>query len=166
MRHLVMSILFLFGIILQSTLFPHLSIAGVKPDLVLVFVVFYAMLQGPKEGARAGLVGGLLQDILFGQNLGMNIMAKLTTGYLFGFLERRIYKKNLIIPMITVFVATFLNETILYLFRLAVGTSTGYLISIRSIIVIAAIYNSLLSLFMYRRFYISAHKGLLRITGR
>lgn len=166
MRYLVLTILFLLSLILQSTLFTHLTIAGIKPDLVLILIIFYAILHGPKEGALAGIIGGLLQDLLFGQNLCMNALTKLTVGYLFGLLERKIYRENLLIPMLMVFTGTLINEVFLYLFRVTVGISTGNLISIRGIILISAIYNCGLAPFMYPKFYISSQKGLLRITDR
>ncbi len=164
MRYLTLTVLFLSSLILQSTVFSHLTVFGVKPDLVLVIIIFYAILHGPKEGALAGLIGGLLQDLAFGQNMGMNILAKLITGHLCGLLERRIYKENLLIPMFVVFIGTSANEFMLYLFRLTVDISTGSFSYIRGVILITAAYNSFLTIFIYKRIYASSQKGLLRVT--
>lgn len=166
MRYLTLTILFLVSLILQSTVFSYLTIAGVKPDLILIIVIFFAILHGPKEGTLAGIIGGLLQDLAFGQNLGMNVLTKVVIGYLCGLLERKVYKENLLIPMIIIFIGTFLNELMLYLFRLAVDISTGSFIYVRGIILISAIYNSLLTVFVYKRFYASSQKGLLRDPNR
>lgn len=173
MRYFVMTVLFFIGLILQSTLFSHLTVAGVKPDVILVLLIFYSLLHGPTEGALMGLAGGLLQDLLFGQNIGMNTLSKLATGYVFGALEKKIYKENLLIPMIALFVATFFNETLLYLLRWFAylispvgGQPMNYFTSVHDVIFSAAIYNSCLAPFIYSRFYKSSHKGLLSKTDR
>ncbi len=169
MRYLIMTVVFLVSLILQSTLFSHLTVAGVKPDLVLIFIILYALLHGPKEGVLAGLLGGLLQDLLFGQFIGMNALPKLTVGYMFGVLERKIYKENLLIPMAALFLGTFVNETILYLLRQISylmgktgGISLNYLVSVKDVIFSTAVYNSCLAPFIYGKFYKSSQKGLLR----
>ncbi len=166
MRYLVISILFLIGLILQSTIFSHLTVAGVKPDFVLIMTVFYALLHGSKEGATAGAIGGLMQDLLFGQNLGMNALAKIVVGFSFGMLEKKIYKENILIPMAIIFVATLLSESVLYLLRQYEGMSGGYLGALRSVMISAAIYNSCLTPFIYGKFYSSSTKGLLKVTER
>ena len=166
MRYLVMTVLFLISLILQSTLFPHLTVAGVKPDLVLILVVFYTLLHGSREGALVGAIGGLLQDLLLGQNIGMNALAKIMVGYLFGLLEKKIYKENLLIPMAILFLATLMNETILYLLRQYVGSSVGYFTALKNVIISTAIYNSCLTPFIYGRFHKSTKEGLLRVPGR
>lgn len=166
MRYLTLTILILSGLILQSTVFSHLTLAGAKPDIVLIFIILYAIIYGSKEGALAGIIGGLLQDLIFGQYLGINILTKLTVGYMFGLLERKIYKENLLIPVIVVVLGTLSNEALLYLFRLAIGVSTGDFIYIRGVILYTALYNGIVTLFIYRRFYASSQKGLLRDTNR
>ncbi len=166
MRYLIMTVLFFISLILQSTLFSHLTVAGVKPDLVLILVIFYALLHGPKEGVFIGLVGGLLQDLMFGQNIGMNALAKLITGYAFGVLERKIYKENLLIPIFALFLGTFLNETVLYFIRLAKGAPINYFTYVRSVIFSTAIYNSCLAPFIYERLFKSSQKGLLKSISR
>lgn len=173
MRYFTMTILFLVSLILQSTVFSHLNIAGIKPDLVLVFIVFYALLNGPKEGALIGFVGGMLQDLLFGQDLGMNTVAKTVVGYTFGVLEKKIYKDNILIPMVALFLGTFLNETILYLLRFfsyvirpTHGSVGSYLLAFKGVIFYVAIYNACFAPFIYRRFYRSSHKGWLQNIDR
>lgn len=163
MRHLVMTVIFLISLILQSTLFTHLAIAGVKPDLILIFVVLYAFLNGPREGAVIGIIGGLVQDLLFGQYIGLNAITKLTVGFLFGYLERKIYKENLLIPMLVVFAATIANESILYFFRSSVSVLPGFLESLERIILVMGFYNSFLTIFIYRKFYKSSQNGWLML---
>lgn len=162
MKYFVMAVLFILSLILQSTLFSHLTVAGVKPDLVLILVIFFALLYGPKDGAIVGFIGGLIQDLLFGHDIGMNLLVKTIIGGSFGFLEQRIYKENLFIPMIAVFVGTFFHDSLVFFFNLAEGASAGYFASVRSVILSAAVYNACLVPIIYRKFYNSSHKGHTR----
>ena len=164
MRYFFITILFFISLVLQSTLFSHLTVAGVKPNLVLVLVVFYALFHGPKEGALAGLIGGLMQDMMFGQYIGLNALAGLVVGYLIGLLERKIYKESLFIPTVILFLSTFLHETILYILRLSVEPAANYFTLVKGVILAAAVYNSCLAPFIYGKFYRSSQKGLLRTT--
>ncbi len=166
MRYLIITVLFFFSLVLQSTLFPHLTVAGAKPDLVLIFIILYALMHGPKEGALVGLAGGLLQDLMFGQYLGMNALAKLSVGYGFGVLERRIYKESLLIPIAALFLGTFLNETVLYLLGLAGSGQINYFTYAGKVILATAVYNSCLAPFVYGRFCKSSQKGLLGIPDK
>jgi len=169
MRYYILTLLFFISLILQSTLFARLTVAGMKPDLVLVFVIIFALLRGSGEGAAAGFIGGLLQDLMFGQNIGMNTLSKMVTGYAVGVLERKIYKENLLIPLGVLFAGTFLNETFLYFLRfVSQGSGTagayaeGYFAFVRSVIFPTAVYNCCLVPFIYGRFYKSSQKGLLK----
>jgi rod shape-determining protein MreD len=135
--------------------------------------VFYALLHGPYEGALMGLVGGLLQDLLFGQDLGMNTLAKFVVGYVFGVLEKKIYKDNILIPMVALFLGTVLNETILYslrffscLIRPTGGSVGSFFLAFKGVILYVAFYNACLAPFIYGRFYKSSHRGWLQNIDR
>lgn len=68
---LLFLIVFLTGVI-QSTALDYLSILGVKPDLLLVSVIFFTLYLGKGGGIKAAIIGGLFKDItstaIFGSN--------------------------------------------------------------------------------------------------
>ncbi len=53
-------------------------------DLVLVGVVFAALQWGPTAGMLAGTLGGLLQDLLAGEIVGLGGLVKTIVGFLAG----------------------------------------------------------------------------------
>jgi rod shape-determining protein MreD len=53
-------------------------------DLVLVGVVFAALQWGPAAGIMAGTVGGLMQDLLAGEIVGVGGLSKTVMGFLAG----------------------------------------------------------------------------------
>ena len=162
MRFILMTFFFIFSLVFESTLFPHLTVAGVKPDFILVLVVFYAMLHGSREGAVIGLIGGLLQDLLIGQFIGLNALAMLLTGLFFGIMEYKVYKESIFIAAITLAVGTFLHETLVWFLGLLIGFSGNYFMAFKNVILPVVVYNSCLAPFLYGRFYRSSHNGLLK----
>lgn len=163
MRYVFLTFVFAISYILESTIFIKFPVAGVKPNLILIFVVFYALLKGPREGALAGLIGGFLQDVLLGNFIGLNLLPMVLTGVLVGFLEKKVYKENFFIPIVSVLAATMIQQSLVYLLGLSIkGFPGNYLAVTIDILLPMAIYNSCLAPFLYGRFFKSAHKGLLR----
>jgi rod shape-determining protein MreD len=69
---------------LQTTLSRFTGGSPSTVDLVLVAVVFAALSYGPVVGLFAGTVGGLLQDALSAQIIGIGGLAKTLVGFVSG----------------------------------------------------------------------------------
>jgi rod shape-determining protein MreD len=72
-------------LILQTTFVPFLSIQGYVPDLLLIWVVYYAIRRGQLEATVAGFAAGLLQDLISTQFLGLAAFSKTITGFAAGY---------------------------------------------------------------------------------
>lgn len=70
--------------ILQVVLLPHLSISGIKPNLVLLVVVVWSLLYGAREGCIWALMFGLLLDLLSGAPFGLASVALVAASALSG----------------------------------------------------------------------------------
>lgn len=75
---------------LQTTLAAHLALGGVPPDLVLVGVIVLGLRAGPGRGGAAGIVSGLLLDLLHGTRLGLFALAGGLAGWWSGEAARRL----------------------------------------------------------------------------
>ena len=72
-------------VLLQWLVFTRLGIAGVVPDVVLLFVTVVAVKRGRLAGAVAGFSAGLLMDLLLNPaTLGVNALVKTAVGYVVG----------------------------------------------------------------------------------
>ena len=105
------------GLILQSSYFDYFSLLGVKPDIVLVCVVCYAVFNGPVKGGIIGAVVGLIEDLFMGQYIGPMLILRLLTGGGVGFFSRNFYKESILIPMAVLFAVTFMSNTLLWIFN-------------------------------------------------
>ena len=113
------------GIVLRDTVFNGLSVAGGKPDFVLILVVFFAIFRGSVQGGLMGVALGLLEDLMTGRFIGINAICKGLLGYLVGVSERNLYKNNFFVPIAAILAATFLNTVFYYLFSVLIGGHVG-----------------------------------------
>lgn len=72
-------------LILQTTFIPFLSLSGTLPDLLLIWVVVYAIRRGQIEGMVAGFLVGLLEDLLTTQFFGLSALTKTIAGFAAGY---------------------------------------------------------------------------------
>lgn len=161
MGNLFLAIFILLAILLQTTFFDYIKILGVKPDLILVIAVIYALHNKEKRGGVFGLSVGLVQDIIIGSYIGMNGLTKGVTSYIVCHMEQKIYKENIIIPIFTVFGASVFHDTLIFilmsLFNIKASLSTAFL----GIILPTAIYNCLLVPVIYPGLHKALTKGIL-----
>jgi rod shape-determining protein MreD len=92
MRYLKYLLWFLVLLVTQMTLVPALSIQGMQPDFLFVFLAYLCFREGPATGLLAGFFIGLLQDVYNPAHLGENALVKTVLGYLAGWLDERIMR--------------------------------------------------------------------------
>ncbi len=149
-REYLTSILLLsFAAILQSTLFRYITIWNVKPDLVLIILVFVASRRGSMVGQVTGFWGGFVEDLLSTAPLGFNALIKTLIGYIYGIIEDRIVIDPIILPVLIVGIATIIK----YLF-VAVISAIFSIESIGAVLVssrflVEILYNSLSAPFVF-----------------
>ena len=94
------------AVLLQSTLGSWIAIAGVKPDLALVILIFAAQKRGSMTGQITGFFSGLLEDLLSLSPLGFHALMKSVIGYIYGFFKGNIFVDPLIAPIILTVIGT------------------------------------------------------------
>mgnify|MGYP000582752780 CR=1 FL=1 len=60
-RAAVTVLIVLAAYLLQCTLFNHLELAGIKPNLILIVTASFGFMRGQKEGMLVGFFAGLSQ---------------------------------------------------------------------------------------------------------
>lgn len=121
MRVLIWFFLMLMAVSLQSTIIPVLALDGIRPDLVLVAVVSAALTDGRETGVLCGIFGGVLQDLLSAGPFGVNTLTKMLVGLVVGIYERKVNKKNLLMPLAAVSAGTLAALVIQTVFFIGYG---------------------------------------------
>ncbi len=155
--------LFALVAIVQTTLVPLLPTGQAKPDLFLVIVVAWGIVRGGGEATLWGLGGGLVLDLFSGVPFGVQTLGLGAMGLLADLLGTNFFRSNVLIPFVAIFLATFLYHVL----EAAAMQSLGYQVLwepfLRSIVLPAAIMNTLLMPFVYgglRRIHQREHPRL------
>lgn len=77
----------LTALLVQVTVMTSLPLPGAAPDLLLVLVIAYSLIEGPLSGLTTGFVAGILADSLSDHALGRLALAYAVVGYATGFIE-------------------------------------------------------------------------------
>ncbi len=164
MRYLVLLLIPLLSIFLESTLFGHFTLRGVGPDLILIFVVFFALINGSRNGFGYGFLCGLLEDLYLGRFIGMNAISKALTAFVIGKLEVNVFKDNILVGFGGVVLATVFNSIVMLLLALI---SMPQMVIDKSILYDLSgqlVYNGLLSIPFYVWYYKAARSGFLKVS--
>lgn len=141
-----------FLIVLQTTVFEQFKIAGVKPNLVLVFVVSVALLSGNIEGAITGFFAGFALDLSGGKIIGLYSLLSMYAGFICGSLNKRIYRENILVIIFFTFIASIFYEFLVY-FVNTINTisfygnfESSFLRPLLRVILPEAFYNSIIAI--------------------
>ena len=152
MNILVIFLIIIINFIFQSTILSHINIFGVLPNTSLIIVVVIALLRGRKIGSVAGLLTGLLQDIIFSPVIGVNGFIYFFIGYFVGMTENKLSKDNILIPIIITAGVTISYHLLYYLFMFFLAQSVSFSIFFKKVVLFEMVYNSILSILFYKWF--------------
>ncbi|HPT77651.1 MAG TPA: rod shape-determining protein MreD [Candidatus Atribacteria bacterium] len=149
MKVLTITAILLLNTIFQSSLFPFIRIKGAAPDTLMMIVVSFALQTGSISGAIIGFSGGLIQDIIYGNSLGVYAVIYMLIGFFTGFVQDKIFIDNIFIPSVFTFLGSVLKGLMLmvYMFFLRSGITLGY--NMKNLVLPEAIYTVLLTPLIY-----------------
>ncbi|MGI1691532.1 rod shape-determining protein MreD [Thermoanaerobacter uzonensis] len=150
MRKAYKYLLIVLLIILQSTLFRFIDIFGVKPDAVFIVVLSFSLLNGSWEAIYLSLFGGLIQDILFNNALGVTTFPLLIVSYITGLLSKSVFKESSFVAFVFVFLGTLLYNLVTMFSMVLMKYEFNFLSDFMNIAMIQAVYNSIITVFAYR----------------
>jgi rod shape-determining protein MreD len=86
-RFLVLAGVLAVAVLVQSTVLARLTLAGARPDLLVLAVVSVAVATEPTTGAVFGFVAGLVADLLFDLPVGVSALVYTAVGFAVGTLR-------------------------------------------------------------------------------
>lgn len=105
-RLLAITLTVLTAAVLQTALFPSLTLLGFRPDLLLLVVLAIALRGGPTTGAVVGAVAGLVTDLLASQApLGLGVLVFTGLGYGVGQARPYLAPGSVSAPLLLAFVS-------------------------------------------------------------
>lgn len=134
-------------LILQATLLFRMEIGGIRPDLLVAFVVYLSWMRGPIAGTTAGFLVGLVQDLDAPGPLGLNALCKSIIGFLVAKAGFRVHRSNLGVRFAFFFVAMLVHDAIYFAVTTA-GDLGAFLLQMVRIALPSALYTGVIVLLL------------------
>ncbi|MCF7827683.1 MAG: rod shape-determining protein MreD [Candidatus Marinimicrobia bacterium] len=102
-------------LLLQMTLANWIRVAGIKPDFIMLFIIYVGYREGKVPGILFGFGFGLLQDLVAASAfIGISSLIKSILGFGAGFLQRKFHVINPFILYAIVVLLILLGNLIYY----------------------------------------------------
>lgn len=150
------------ALLLQTTVFPELTLLGIKPELLYLVTVVFAALQGPAEGAVVGFVSGLAQDFLLNQPKGITALTLTMLGYAVGLARQYITSPSPLLPAVLVALGTAGGVAFHRAVAFLLGQEEGPFGYIAKVVLLTALYGAVLTPIFFpalRRAVAAMHEG-------
>lgn len=117
LRKVIVTLIIFVGFILQSSIFKHISLGGIVPNILLIITATFGFMRGQNEGMAVGFFCGLLVDIFFGNLFGFFTLLYVFLGYLNGFFKDIFYPEDIKLPLLLITVSELVYNLLYYIFR-------------------------------------------------
>lgn len=132
---------------------PHLTMLGVKPDLVLLVVISWSLLRGAGEGMIWALIGGIGLDLVSGTPFGTSTVALVVLSSVAGLAELSVFRTHIALPLIATLIATLAYDLFFLLLLHVRGVSIAWTDSLIKVVLPSTLFNVLLSPLVYKALY-------------
>lgn len=134
---------------LQENFFDWFTIAGVMPNLFIIFILFIGLFTGKNKGTAYGFGIGLMLDIVVGNKIGIYTIVLGGVGFVSGIFAKNFSKDSRLTIMFMAAGLTAAYEIVVYLLNYFIlDTNLEILIFLR-ILILEVIYNILLTIILY-----------------
>lgn len=140
---------FLLIYFLQANFFTWFNIAGIKPNLFIVFILFIGLFIGNKLGFVFGLILGIYLDLLIGKSIGISGMMLAIVGLIGEYLDNNFSKDSRVTLILMVMGSTAVYELGAYIFQILRWNMAIEILPFIKTVLIEVIFNSVLVIILY-----------------
>ena len=153
LKKVMMALLILFTAFLQCSVFQIFEIASIKPNLLIIVTVAFALMNGRKFGLWTGFFSGLCLDIMFPGNFGFQTLIYMWVGYLAGYAFRIFYDDDIKTPIVLVTIADLGYGMYEYIFSFLLRGRINFPFYLSRIIIPELLYTLIMTIVTYRLLY-------------
>ena len=145
----ILFITFLIIYFLQVNIFSNYTIAGIAPNLFIVFVLFIGLYANQTLGVAFGIIIGLFLDSIYGKSIGPSAIMLCVVGFLGAYFDKNFSKDNKLTILLMVIGSTAIYEFGLYSLRAIILNFNFEIFEFIRILLLEILYNSLLTIIFY-----------------
>lgn len=142
-------LIFFIVFFLQANIFSSFTIAGITPNLFVIYVLFIGLFANQFFGISLGVLFGLMLDFVYGKVIGTTAVMLCVIGYLGSYFDKNFSKENKLTIIMMVAGATVIYEFGLYFLNSLILNFDREYFAFLKIVLIETLYNSLLSIIFY-----------------
>lgn len=148
---IIIGMIFVFLILyfLQINFFCWFTIAGISPNLFVIFILFIGLFAGKRVGIPLGLILGLCLDFFMNKKIGISGIMLGIIGALGGFLDKNFSKDSRLTIILMTAVMTFIYEFGSYLLNYMIVSINFEIMAFLKIVSIEILYNIILVIILY-----------------
>ena len=140
---------FIFIYLLQSLFFVNFTIAGVKPNIIIILVLFIGLFIGRSRGIIYGIIYGIFIDLWIGKSIGITSICLAIVGIIGGAFDKNFSKDSRIVILLIGTFCTIVYEILVYIFQILFFQVNAEIIPFLKILAIETIYNVLIITIIY-----------------
>lgn len=148
-RYIYLLLLNIICFVLQATVFRHLPLGGVTPNILIMITAASGLMYGRKLGMYSGVIGGLLIDAMFNSVIGLTILIYAFIGYVNGMLNKLYFKDKLYIPAITIVLSDLAYGILYYICRFMLRGRMDFPYYLIHVMMPEAVYTLIVGLLIY-----------------
>ena len=146
---LLIIVSFLIIYFIQSNFFTWFTIANVKPNLFVIFILCIGLFAGKKLGLIFGIIFGFFIDVVIGRQIGISGIMLGLIGLLGEYLDKNFSKESRITIMLMIAASTAIYEIGGYIFNMIALDINVEILQFVRIVIIEVIYNLLITIVIY-----------------
>jgi rod shape-determining protein MreD len=131
--------------LVQTTWLDAIRMQGVLPDLTLLLVVYFAIIDGEERAMFTGVLGGIYQDVAGEAVLGHHVLCNVVAAYTVGRVSRRLVLDHPVVKVGLVFCASFLQGALFLCIEYVQSPALPALHRLFTSVVPGAFYNTLVT---------------------
>lgn len=111
MDKLKLFLIYTASFLVQCTLLNYMAVFGVTPNILLVLTIIYSFFFKKMDGIAFSVIFGLIQDLFFGQIVGISSLIYLAVGVFLKMMRSVVYRDNkLLLILVTAVVTLFFTS--------------------------------------------------------
>ncbi len=147
--HIILILMLFVVYYLQSNFFNWFTIAGVMPNLFIIYIVFIGLFGNKFMGVTYGILLGFMLDYIFRQKVGITALSLGAVGLIAKLFDKNFSKNSRITVMMIIGIATAFFEIISYIASYIVFSTNLEILAFTKILAIEVIYNIILTVIIY-----------------
>lgn len=142
---------------LQVNFFNWFTIAGIKPNLFVILIVFVSLFAKRSISIPFSILAGIFLDAVIGKKLGVSAIMFGIIAVVGVYFDKNFSKESKLTIMLMIVGATFLYETGMYLLTMLSAKTGIEVAGFAKILAIEIFYNVLLTIILYPIIKIAGH---------